>query len=136
MSVETTPGGAVWLTAEDVRLHGGGGAPATADLDPYAAAAREFVRRHRPELFTANADGILPEIPADVKLGAAMLAWRWHARRNTPAGLAGSPEYGLEAVVREDADVARLLRIGQFAPFRFGGKRTGTAYPYQTGVIW
>lgn len=59
--------------------------------------------------------------PADVFLGACMLAARWHARRGSSLGTTGYAEFGTSQIMRHDPDVARLLRIGTSSPgFVFG----------------
>lgn len=58
--------------------------------------------------------------PATV-LGANMLAARLVARRNSPAGVATFGSEGLTAyVVRNDPDVALLLKLGPYAVPRVG----------------
>lgn len=55
--------------------------------------------------------------PADVVLGAVMLAARWFARRGSVLGAAaGYSDFGTTAIIRWDPDIARLLRIGTAAP--------------------
>lgn len=56
----------------------------------------------------------------DVKLGAVMLAGRLFARRGTPLGVAGFSEFGGNAMLRHDPDIARLLGIGPHRAFVFG----------------
>lgn len=58
--------------------------------------------------------------PADVILGAAMLANRWHERRGSALGTAGYTEFGTGTILRHDPDIARMLRLASFAPFGFG----------------
>lgn len=58
--------------------------------------------------------------PADVILGAVMLASRYRARRGSVLGTTGYPEFGSGLIMRSDPDIARLLRLGSFAPFGFG----------------
>lgn len=107
-----------WLTIADVLAHGGispaGGDTAALTLD--VAAVRAYVQRKRTDI-DWDADELV--VPADVRLGAAMLAWRLYQRRATPAGVIGLPDLGITQVA-QDYDVARLLRIGPYGPFRFG----------------
>lgn len=59
--------------------------------------------------------------PADVILGAIMLAARWQARRGSVLGTTtGIPEFGAQLIMRYDPDIGRKLRLGSFAPFGFG----------------
>lgn len=59
--------------------------------------------------------------PADVFLGAVMLAARWYERRGAVLGnVVGYADLGTAQILRQDPDVARLLRLGSFAPFGFG----------------
>lgn len=56
------------------------------------------------------------EFPADMQLGAIMLAGRLYTRRNSPNGVATFTDMGASYVARYDPDVERLLRIGKYAP--------------------
>ena len=71
---------------------------------------------------TVDEDGVLTDFvpPADVKLGGAMLAHRWHERRGSALGTTGYTEFGTGTILRHDPDIARMLRLGSFAPFGFG----------------
>lgn len=61
------------------------------------------------------------EPPADVILGAVMLASRWHARRGTQLGTMGYSELGgIETILVQDPDIRRLLRLGPAGAFVFG----------------
>lgn len=55
--------------------------------------------------------GYAAAIPAAVKMACLLQASRWFARRNSPYGIAGSPEMGseLRLLAKLDADVAVLL---------------------------
>lgn len=55
------------------------------------------------------------EWPADVVLGAQLLAARLFARRNSPEGVASFSDAGAVYVQRNDPDVAMLLKIGGYA---------------------
>ena len=54
--------------------------------------------------------------PTDVALGAAMLAARLWRRRNSPAGVEAMGPDGATYVMRNDPDVAMLLRLGSWQP--------------------
>lgn len=58
--------------------------------------------------------------PATIKLGAVLLAARLYARRGTALGVAGFSDFGGSPILRQDPDIARLLKIGAHAPFIFG----------------
>lgn len=109
-----------WLTATDVALHGGITVPVGGDaaLDRWAAAAAAWVEEKRPDVDYRS-------VPATIQAGAAMLAWRWYQRRNSPAGVAGFPEFGTAGILRYDPDIAQLLGIGSSGAFVFGA--TGPA---------
>ena len=55
--------------------------------------------------------GYAAEVPAAVELACLLQASRWFARRNSPYGIAGSPEMGseLRLLAKLDADVAVML---------------------------
>ena len=59
------------------------------------------------------------EWPADVTLGATMLAARLYRRRNTPAGIESIAD-GAVYVPRRDSDVDSMLHMGAWAPPRVG----------------
>ncbi len=52
--------------------------------------------------------------PADVRLGATMLAARMYRRRNTPSGVESTTD-GVVYVPRRDSDVDAMLRLGAWA---------------------
>jgi hypothetical protein len=58
--------------------------------------------------------------PADVIMGAIMLASRWHARRGNALGASGYQEFGASTILIQDPDIRRLLRLGPLGPFVFG----------------
>ena len=68
----------------------------------------------------------LPEYQAtpSIKLGVAMLAHRWYARRLSPMGASQNVEFGGTEILRQDPDVAKLLGIGVEGPFVFGAGTT------------
>lgn len=59
-------------------------------------------------------------VPADVMLGAIMLAWRFYQRRNSPLGVSGYQDFGTSPLLRHDPDIARLFGIGPEGAFVFG----------------
>lgn len=97
-----------------------------AALELAADAAAEYVEELKPEHWTTPEPPALPvyDPPATVKLGAAMLAHRWYARRGSPLGVAGYQELGAAGILRYDPDIARLLGIGtDGGAFVFGAPR-------------
>lgn len=52
--------------------------------------------------------------PADVRLGATMLAARMYRRRNTPSGVESTTD-GAVYLPRRDSDVDAMLRLGAWA---------------------
>ena len=104
---------AVWLTPGMVTAHGGqttpgGGDYAALELDCDAVAG--WVEDRRRDLpwddYTSPED-----VPATIRLGAAMLAWKYFQRRLTPTGVVGLPDLGIANVLGEDPDINRLLGI-------------------------
>jgi len=61
----------------------------------------------------------LPTPTADLWLGTLRLAGRWHQRRQSPDALIQMAEMGAGRVPSFDADIDRLLGIGQKVGFRF-----------------
>lgn len=55
--------------------------------------------------------GYAAEVPAAVRMACLLQASRWFARRNSPYGIAGSPDMGseLRLLAKLDADVAVML---------------------------
>lgn len=49
--------------------------------------------------------------PAEVKLGAVMLAARLAKRRNSPNGIEAATDMNVTYTARYDSDIARLLRL-------------------------
>lgn len=78
-------------------------------LDAAAEAASSFAARHALGIIVAP--GVPVEAPADVRLGAVMLAGRWFQRRNSVTGVASFGEFGPAYVKATDPDVALLLRM-------------------------
>lgn len=67
-------------------------------------------------------------VPADVRLGTLMLAWRWYQRRASPLGVVTSPTGDPVEILRNDPDIARLLGVasGTEGPFVFGAGLSDT----------
>lgn len=82
-------------------------------------AAAVYVEGKHPGYFD-EADPAEYVPPADIKLGAVMLAARWFARHGSALGSAGFSEFGGDTILRHDPDIARLLRLGSFGAFTFG----------------
>lgn len=83
--------------------------------DEYVATVVEAVNiqvRDMPYPLTVEADPAPAEWPADIQLGANMLAARLVRRRNSPSGVEAMTDQGAAYVSRNDPDVASLLRIG------------------------
>lgn len=105
---------APWLPAADVLGHLGIDDPESAagvDAERARLAAAAHVERARPDLFLA---GVFTA-DAAVRYGAALLAARLYARKQSPAGLASYGEFGPAAVLRLDPDIERLVGIGRYA---------------------
>lgn len=62
----------------------------------------------------------LEDWPAQVELGAAMLAARLFRRRNSPAGVESFGQLGAAYVMRNDPDIAQLLRLGTYQSPQLG----------------
>lgn len=98
-----------WLDPTDVANHVGGvDAAPVAELEPYMAAAAAYVQTRRPGLDYSSTD----TVPADVKLGTAILTARLWARRGTTLGLANFGEFGPAFIARIDPDIGRLIGLG------------------------
>ncbi len=82
-------------------------------------AACAIVERKRPDLFNTDEP---PVFVADgaIKLGTAMLAHRYYARRSAPLGAAQFTEFGAGTILRYDPDIGRLLALGTEGGFNFG----------------
>lgn len=95
-------------------------------LEEYVAGARSYVEGKRRDLWApADPDADPPTeatfvAPAQVRLGAAMLVFRFYTRRTSPLGVIGFTEDGAAGMLREDPDIAKLLGIGKFGRFVFG----------------
>lgn len=57
----------------------------------------------------------LPEWPGYITYGATLLAARLFRRRNSPAGVESFGEFGAVYVMRNDPDIAMMLRLGSWA---------------------
>lgn len=92
-----------------------------AALESAVLAVRAYVERTRRDLWEDTDTGRVFTPDQDVVLGAVMLAARWYQRRSSVLGtVTGYSDFGTATIMRYDPDVARLLRIGEFAPFGFG----------------
>jgi hypothetical protein len=85
------------------------------------AAARAYVEGKRKDLFVGDPAVFTPG--ADVKLGTAMLANRFYARRTSPLGASQNVEFGGTEILRQDPDIAKLCGIGTEGKFVIGGAR-------------
>lgn len=118
---------ALWIDTDAVKDFLGDDGPATDDgLALALEAAVVYVETvaasvsARPELWVGDSPAVFTPDPL-VKLGTAMLAARWYARRSSLTGTTGGyGEFGTGQILRYDPDIARMLRIGTFAPFTFG----------------
>lgn len=98
------------LVPEQVAGYLGLGARELDELVPVVDAVTALLVTYR------GAPGDGEEWPANVKLGATMLAARIYRRRNSPAGVESLGEMGPVYVSRNDPDLAQLLQIGRYAP--------------------
>lgn len=78
------------------------------DVEPVVAAVTALIERYRGPEPAAG-------WPANVELGATMLAARVYRRRNSPAGVESLGEAGPVYVSRNDPDLAQLLELGRYA---------------------
>lgn len=109
-----------WLSPTEVAAHVGV-TNVTGDkvaLVTACSAAEVWVEGQRPDIAWAT---IGTAVPADVKLGAMMLAWRWYQRKSAPVfggatGPTGDPVY----LLKDDPDIARLLGVSMDGGFVFG----------------
>ena len=116
-----------WISTDDVKDFLGDDGPTTDDgLALALEAAVVYVEteaasvERRPELWVGDSPAVFTPTHT-IRLGTAMLAARWQARRNSLTGTSGGyGEFGTGTILRYDPDIARLLRIGSFAPFTFG----------------
>lgn len=76
-------------------------------VDDVTAAVNGFVNA-LPVVHRLPAD---QDWPAEVQLGAKMLAARLLRRRNSPNGVEALTDAGVTYVARYDSDIARLLKI-------------------------
>jgi hypothetical protein len=99
------------ITADDVTLWLGL-KPGSVDtqLNVVVATVNTYVAA-LPVIANAPADD---PWPADVTLGATMLAARYWRRRNSPSGVEAITEAGAQYVARHDPDMSRLLRLDGF----------------------
>lgn len=85
-------------------------------LADIVAAVNSLVRRMAVAREAVGAD----VWPAHIKLGAAMLAARLFRRKNSPAGVESFGALGATYVMRNDPDIAQLLRLGNYQPPQVG----------------
>lgn len=83
-------------------------------LEAARVGAAAYVERVRPDLDWTG------DPSPDVKLGALILAARFHARKGSPMGVATFAEFGAAQIVRLDPDVERLLGLARHARPRIG----------------
>jgi hypothetical protein len=107
-----------WLTAAEVDDYlGRQGEFDSARAAAARHAAAAYVERARADL---AADYAAQTVGADIRMGAVLLASRLYARKGSPQGVAGYPEFGAAPVPRLDPDVERLLGLGRHATPRIG----------------
>lgn len=58
-------------------------------------------------------DPVPAEVGDDIRQGAVMLAARIYGRRGTALGVVGTAELGTAYVMRNDPDIAMLLRLNR-----------------------
>jgi hypothetical protein len=110
---------AAWLTAADaVALVEASAAASDAAWVGAVDASAAYVEEKRPDLFAGTPPVFTPG--AQVRLGTAMLAHRWYARRVQPLGGSQAVEFGPTDFIRQDPDIAKLLGIGAEGRFVFG----------------
>ncbi len=119
-----------WLDASDLQSVLGDDLAEPIDstsAQEYCDGTRSYVEGKRKDLFAPAVDEDDPRVftptPA-VRLGAAMLAYRFYSRRTSPLGVIGFTEDGAVGMLREDPDIAKLLGIGRFGRFVFGAAGT------------
>jgi hypothetical protein len=84
-------------------------------LDDIVKAVNALVRG-LPVAQRYNVDPAVEDWPAQIQMGATMLAARLHRRRNTPGGVEAAGGFGVAYVRRVDPDVAQMLELGEYAP--------------------
>jgi hypothetical protein len=82
-------------------------------------AACDLVEGKRPDLLSDDTPPVFVATGA-IKLGTAMLAHRYYARRSAPLGAAQFTEFGAGTILRYDPDIGRLLGLGTEGGFVFG----------------
>lgn len=80
------------------------------EVDDIVAAVNARIRRWPVAELAVDHD----DWPADVVLGATMLAARLFRRRNSPAGVEAMGPDGATYVMRNDPDIGQLLRLGSW----------------------
>lgn len=81
-----------------------------ARLTPYVDAANALVRS-----WPVSQAAVDSSWPAYIVSGATMLAARWWRRKGTPAGVEAVGEAGFAYVMRNDPDIAMMLKLGNYA---------------------
>lgn len=129
-----------WLSPAFVAAHADvkGTPPSTSAGSPLVNvcdAAAAYVERVRDDLPWARL-GFGWSVPADVRLGSAMLAWRLFQRRAAPLGVTTSPTGDPVEILRNDPDIARLLGVEGSGRFVFGAPSiTPPAAPQQSSGV-
>ena len=103
------------LLADRVNAH-----PDDRDISTIVQAVNEFVELGCPHATYITTQTGQRVWSATTQLGALMLAARWFQRRNTASGVESVTEAGGVYIARHDPDIARLLRLDQFAPPAIG----------------
>lgn len=88
-------------------------------MQEFCDAVRAYVEPRRQDLL----NGAVPPVftpTADVRVGAALMAYRLYTRRTSPLGVTGGTEDTPAGILRHDPDIARLLGIGPEGKFVFG----------------
>lgn len=60
------------------------------------------------------------EWPASIQMGAMLLAARLFRRKNSPAGVEAFGTAGAAYVMRNDPDIAMMLKLGSWTPGQVG----------------
>ena len=128
-----------WLKPEDVVAHAnvGGATPGAIPIKNAAAAAESWIETEARADLDWPTDGTEAQleahpVPANIKLGGLMLAWRWYTRRNNPLGSLTSTTGDPIEMLREDPDIAKLLGVGSAGAFIFGSTRRRPIGPVTT----
>lgn len=119
-------GDSTWLTSAKVAAVLGSDLAESVDdasMQQFCNGAASYVEGRRSDLWGLTNDvepaPVFQPTPA-VVTGAAMLAYRFYARRTSPLGVVGFTEDGAMGILKDDPDIARLLGIGRHGRFVFG----------------